>query len=110
MTQSRIPLTSEVFFSLTIPFQINSLRSVSVIAGVLGRAGQRGQARRKANAKIGLCTWNNPADVQAFIGNQSREADSKQSESPEEGSRQQEGSLRDAVAEELNVGQPSPQF
>lgn len=45
----------------------DSLRCVSVIAGVLGRAGERGQARRMAEAKKGICTWRNPAEVQKFM-------------------------------------------
>lgn len=37
-----------------IPANDDSLRSVQVIAGVLGRAGQEGQATRAANAKKGI--------------------------------------------------------
>lgn len=44
-----------------------SLRAVSVIAGVLGRAGEQGQKRRKADAKKGLCTWKNPPDVANWL-------------------------------------------
>lgn len=40
---------------------------MSVIAGVLGRAGHRGQVRRKKNAAEGVCTWNNAADIEAFM-------------------------------------------
>ncbi|KAL1859059.1 hypothetical protein Daus18300_009698 [Diaporthe australafricana] len=50
-----------------IPGNDDSLRSVSVIAGVLGRAGERGQARRMADAKKGICTWMNPAEIEKFI-------------------------------------------
>lgn len=40
---------------------------MSVIAGVLGRAGERGQARRKADANKGICTWRNPPDVEKWM-------------------------------------------
>jgi hypothetical protein len=33
---------------------------------VLGRAGQRGQARRFEQAKLGKATWLNPGDIQQF--------------------------------------------
>lgn len=45
----------------------DSLRSVSVIAGVLGRAGERGQARRKADAAKGVCTWRNSPDIERWM-------------------------------------------
>ncbi len=44
-----------------------SVRSVSVIAAVLGRAGQRGQQRRLEDAKSGIVTWENPAEVSQFM-------------------------------------------
>ncbi|KAK3690277.1 hypothetical protein B0T22DRAFT_377341 [Podospora appendiculata] len=50
-----------------IPANDDSLRAVAVIACVLGRAGQRGQARRRAAAEDGVVTWETPADVDAFI-------------------------------------------
>lgn len=53
----------------------NSLRSVSVIAGVLGRAGERGQARRKADAKKGICTWRNQPDIQKWMEDQKTKAE-----------------------------------
>ena len=40
-----------------IPANDDSLRCVQVIAGVLGRAGQEGQARRKAKALQGVVTY-----------------------------------------------------
>lgn len=46
---------------------IYSLRSVSVIAGVLGRAGEMGQERRKRDAAKGVCTWRNPPDIEKWI-------------------------------------------
>lgn len=44
-----------------------SLRSVGVIAGVLGRAGQAGRRRRLEAAKKGEMTWSTPPDVQAYM-------------------------------------------
>jgi hypothetical protein len=44
-----------------------SLRSVTLLAGVLGRAGERGQQRRLADANDGVCTWETPSDVRHFI-------------------------------------------
>lgn len=52
----------------------NSLRSVSVIAGVLGRAGERGQARRKADANKGVCTWRNQPDMQKWMDDEKAKA------------------------------------
>jgi hypothetical protein len=40
---------------------------VSVIAGVLGRAGERGQERRTADANRGVCTWRNQADIEKWM-------------------------------------------
>lgn len=54
-----------------IPGNDDSLRSVSVVAGVLGRAGEAGQARRKADASRGLCTWRNPPEIQRWISDNS---------------------------------------
>lgn len=45
------------------------MRSVTLLAGVLGRAGQRGQARRLAAAHYGTVTWETPADVRKYIDN-----------------------------------------
>lgn len=52
---------------LTCGVLIYSLRSVTLIAGILGRAGQRGQQRRLADANDGIVTWNTPNDVAKFI-------------------------------------------
>jgi hypothetical protein len=41
---------------------------------VLGRAGERGQQRRLADANEGVCTWDNYRDVETFI---QREAEAK---------------------------------
>ncbi|CAM1503823.1 Fc.00g014140.m01.CDS01 [Cosmosporella sp. VM-42] len=51
----------------TIPANDDSLRSMSVVAGVLGRAGEAGQKRRLADAKKGNATWDNPQDLNRHI-------------------------------------------
>ena len=45
---------------------------MSLIAGVLGRAGERGQMRRRAAAENGICTWENPGDVEHFVNTQKK--------------------------------------
>ncbi|SPJ75915.1 related to MRP4 - mitochondrial ribosomal protein, small subunit [Fusarium torulosum] len=47
----------------TIPANDDSLRAMAVVGGVLGRAGQRGQQRRLADAKKDKATWENPPDL-----------------------------------------------
>lgn len=49
-----------------------SIRSVTVIAGVLGRAGERGQRRRKEAAQRGDITWQTPMDIRRFMEGQAR--------------------------------------
>ncbi len=58
-----------------------SLRAIALIAGVLGRAGERGQQRRLADAQSGVVPWQNPLDVEHFI---SREAKRMAQEAEEE--------------------------
>jgi hypothetical protein len=48
-----------------------SLRTATVIAGVLGRAGERGQQRRLKDAELGEVTWRNPREIQKFLEIQS---------------------------------------
>ena len=43
------------------------MRSIAVIAGVLGRAGEIGQRRRKKDAEAGIVAWLNPSDVVKYI-------------------------------------------
>ncbi|KAK4203460.1 putative mitochondrial SSU ribosomal protein S2 precursor [Triangularia verruculosa] len=50
-----------------IPANDDSLRSVALIAGVLGRAGERGQQRRLEDAKQGVVAWQTPKDVTTFV-------------------------------------------
>ncbi|KAK3377065.1 ribosomal protein S2, flavodoxin-like domain-containing protein [Lasiosphaeria ovina] len=50
-----------------IPANDDSLRAVSLIAAVLGRAGQRGQKRRREAAAEGIVTWETPDEDQRFI-------------------------------------------
>ncbi|KAK4155673.1 hypothetical protein C8A00DRAFT_13312 [Chaetomidium leptoderma] len=50
-----------------IPANDDSLRSVTLLAGILGRAGERGQQRRLADANDGICTWVNPSYEEKFI-------------------------------------------
>lgn len=45
----------------------NSLRTATVIAGVLGRAGERGQKRRLKDAELGEVTWRNPTEIAKFM-------------------------------------------
>ncbi|KAH8174800.1 ribosomal protein s2 domain-containing protein [Sarocladium implicatum] len=51
----------------TIPANDDSLRSVAVIGGVLGRAGQKGRQRRLADAAKGEVTWQTTAEVQSYM-------------------------------------------
>ncbi|KAH6891053.1 ribosomal protein S2, flavodoxin-like domain-containing protein [Thelonectria olida] len=51
----------------TIPANDDSLRSMGVVAGVLGRAGEAGQKRRLADAARNKISWNNPEDIERHM-------------------------------------------
>ncbi|OLN96073.1 37S ribosomal protein MRP4, mitochondrial [Colletotrichum chlorophyti] len=51
----------------TIPANDDSFRSMAVIAGVLGRAGQQGQKRRLADAQNGVVAWKTPTETANFM-------------------------------------------
>ncbi|KAK2004017.1 ribosomal protein S2 [Colletotrichum falcatum] len=51
----------------TIPANDDSYRSVAVIGGVLGRAGQQGQKRRLADAENGVVPWQTPAETERYM-------------------------------------------
>ncbi|WYZ34076.1 hypothetical protein EsH8_I_000352 [Colletotrichum jinshuiense] len=51
----------------TIPANDDSFRSIAVIGGVLGRAGEQGQKRRLADAENGVVAWETPAETQRFM-------------------------------------------
>ncbi|KAL2881497.1 hypothetical protein SGCOL_003063 [Colletotrichum sp. CLE4] len=50
-----------------VPANDDSYRSVAVIAGVLGRAGEAGQKRRLAAAENGESEWTTPLETQRFM-------------------------------------------
>jgi small subunit ribosomal protein S2 len=56
------------------------LRSVALIGGVLGRAGQRGQERRKHDAKMGQVPWTTPRDLQEYMKEEKSAAIKKRKE------------------------------
>lgn len=59
---------------------IYSYRSVAVIAGVLGRAGEAGQKRRREVASTGKVTWITPKDLKTHILKETGQALSKRKE------------------------------
>ncbi|KAK0725148.1 ribosomal protein S2, flavodoxin-like domain-containing protein [Lasiosphaeris hirsuta] len=52
-----------------IPANDDSLRAMALIGAVLGRAGQRGQERRYADAEEGIISWETPSEVRRFVQN-----------------------------------------
>ncbi|KAK4225439.1 putative mitochondrial SSU ribosomal protein S2 precursor [Podospora fimiseda] len=82
-----------------IPANDDSLRSVALIAGVLGRAGERGRQRRLADAAEGKVAWTKPHAVQAFIQNHNSTCRSEALAKLEELAR--EGKLKVGEAEEI---------
>ena len=46
---------------------VDSLRSVGLIAGALGRADQAGREKRLADAQRGHVTWKTPEDVKRYM-------------------------------------------
>ena len=45
----------------------SSLRSIALIAGVLGRAGEMGNTRRKRDAKKGIVAWESETEVDWYM-------------------------------------------
>ncbi|KNB05941.1 40S ribosomal protein S2 [Fusarium oxysporum f. sp. lycopersici 4287] len=59
----------------TIPANDDSLRAMAVVGGVLGRAGQRGQQRRMADAKKkNMATWENSPDIVQHMNREKKAA------------------------------------
>lgn len=52
---------------------------------MLGRAGERGQERRKADAAKGVCTWRNPPDVQKWMDDEQSKAAQQRERAEAEG-------------------------
>ncbi|KAI0886957.1 uncharacterized protein GGS22DRAFT_178930 [Annulohypoxylon maeteangense] len=59
--------TEPTWVTYGIPANDDSLRCLSVIGSVLGRAGETGQKRRKQDAKRGIVSWTTPLDVVKFM-------------------------------------------
>lgn len=49
------------------------MRAVTLLAGVLGKAGERGQKRRLADANNGIVTWNNPSEIERWMDSNAAE-------------------------------------
>ncbi|UNI17437.1 hypothetical protein JDV02_003780 [Purpureocillium takamizusanense] len=64
----------------TIPANDDSLRSMAVVAGVLGRAGEKGQKRRQADAAQGSVSWHTPPELSRHMMREARAAVQKQKE------------------------------
>lgn len=65
---------------------------------MLGRAGERGQERRKAEAAKGICTWRNQPDIEKWMeGEQTKAANAAKAEREAQragGGREEFGSSR----------------
>jgi len=77
-TTGEIPLPASLLYVLQYcgyadqcaTLRQSSLRSVALIAAVLGRAGQRGQERRLKEAGEGRATWDVSPDVRKYVKKQ----------------------------------------
>ncbi|KAF4126018.1 small subunit ribosomal protein S2 [Geosmithia morbida] len=58
----------------TIPANDDSLRSVAIIGGVLGRAGQRGQERRKRDSSMGAVPWETSQELASYMASENSAA------------------------------------
>lgn len=58
-----------------IPANDDSLRSVALIGGVLGRAGELGRKRRLRDAAEGIVSWENSRDMDKYLGKEPTEED-----------------------------------
>lgn len=56
------------------------MRSIALIGGVLGRAGQRGQQRRKEAAEKGEVLWDTPKDLLTYMQAENAHAIQKRKE------------------------------
>jgi len=81
------------------PLTCDSHRSVGLIAAVLGRAGQKGQARRRAEAATGHRTWDPKEEVEKFILKDAKQK--RQAQEDAAGSRPKDDELGEAPNEEL---------
>ncbi|KAJ8107134.1 hypothetical protein ONZ43_g6829 [Nemania bipapillata] len=59
--------TEPSWVTYAIPANDDSLRGLTVIGSVLGRAGETGHKRRLADAKLGIVEWETPLDVQKYL-------------------------------------------
>lgn len=57
-----------------------SFRSVGIISGVLGRAGERGQQRRKKDSAAGAVPWETSPELVDFMAVENKAALTKQKE------------------------------
>ncbi|KYK54759.1 37S ribosomal protein MRP4 [Drechmeria coniospora] len=64
----------------TIPANDDSLRSMATVAGVLGRAGEKGQKRRLADASRGSVSWNTSPELNRHMIKEKRAAVLKRKE------------------------------